>query len=132
MSSLVVPVCPLVVLVCPLVLLVCSFVVLVCPLVLSVCQLVVLVVLSVGLFITDHEIISYSQLVEYNMRNIFLEKSYTKWGRETIPRPFSKNLKLYISVDQKSKVLYSLFLLYQVEGYRNILKLSCRILFYQI
>ena len=26
--------------------------------------------------------------IEYNMRNIFLEKSYTKCGGETIPRPF--------------------------------------------
>ena len=30
------------------------------------------------------------QLVEYNMRNIFLEESYTKCGGETIPRPFYK------------------------------------------
>ena len=55
--SLVVLVFPLVVLVCSLVVLVCPFVcplvVLVCPLVVSVYPLVVLVVLSVGLFITD-------------------------------------------------------------------------------
>ena len=25
------------------------------------------------------------KFVEYNMRNIFLEKSYTKYGGETIP-----------------------------------------------
>ena len=25
------------------------------------------------------------QLIEYNMRNIFLEKSFTKYGGETIP-----------------------------------------------
>ena len=49
------------------------------------------------------------QLIEYNMRNIFLEKSYTKCGRETIPRPFSKKSKLIISLDQHSKVLYILF-----------------------
>ena len=30
------------------------------------------------------------QLIKYNIRNIFLEKSYTKFGGETIPRPFSK------------------------------------------
>ena len=46
------------------------------------------------------------------MRNIFLEKSYTKCGVETSPRPFSEKLKLSISLDQWSKVLYSLFLLY--------------------
>ena len=26
--------------------------------------------------------------IEYNMRNIFLEKSYIKYGGETSPRPF--------------------------------------------
>ena len=32
---------------------------------------------------------TFGQLIEYNMSDI-LEKSYTKYGRETIPRPFSK------------------------------------------
>ena len=36
------------------------------------------------------------QLIEYNMKNIFLEKSYTKCETETIPRPFSKKSKLRI------------------------------------
>ena len=40
------------------------------------------------------------QLVEYTMRKIFLEKSYKKYGGETIPRPFSKKSKLSISLDQ--------------------------------
>ena len=51
-------------------------------------------------------------LVEYNLRNIFLEKSYTKCDGETISRPFSKKSKLSISLDQNSKVLYILFLLF--------------------
>ena len=55
---------------------------------------------------------TFGQLVECNMRNTFLEKSSTKYGGETSPRPFSEKLKLSISLDQKSKVLYSLFLLY--------------------
>ena len=46
------------------------------------------------------------------MRNIFPEKSYIKCGRETIPRPFLEKSKLSISLDQYSKVLYSLLLLY--------------------
>ena len=50
----------------------------------------------------------FGQLIEYNMRNIFVEKSYTKCGRETIRRPFSKKTKLNI----QSKVLYDLILLY--------------------
>ena len=46
------------------------------------------------------------------MRKIILEKSYTKYGGETSPRPFSEKLKLIISLDQLSEALYSLFLLY--------------------
>ena len=42
----------------------------------------------------------YGQLIEYNMRNIFLGKSHTKCGGETSPRPFSGKLKLSISLDQ--------------------------------
>ena len=34
----------------------------------------------------------FGQIIEYNMRNIFLE--------ETIPRPFTKKSKLSISLDQ--------------------------------
>ena len=64
------------------------------------------------------------QLIEYNMRNIFLEKSYAKHGREASPRPFYQKSKLSISLDQQSQMLYNLFLLYvQVEVYQNILKL---------
>ena len=54
----------------------------------------------------------FGQLIEYNMKNIFLEKSYTKCGGETSPRPFSGKLKLSISLDQQFKVLYNLFLLH--------------------
>ena len=52
------------------------------------------------------------QLIECNMRNIFVEKSYTKCGGETSPTPFSEKLKFSISLDQYSKVLYNFFLLY--------------------
>ena len=54
----------------------------------------------------------FGQLIESNIRNIFLEKSYTKCGGQTSSRTFSEKLKLSISLDQKSKVLYSLFLFY--------------------
>ena len=40
------------------------------------------------------------QLVEYSMRNIFVEKSYTKYTGETIPRPLYKKSKLSIYLDQ--------------------------------
>ena len=42
----------------------------------------------------------FSQLIEYNTRNIFFEKLYTKCAGETIPRPLSKKSKLSISLDQ--------------------------------
>ena len=34
------------------------------------------------------ETMNFDQLTEYNMRNIFLEKSYTKCGGELFPDPF--------------------------------------------
>ena len=40
------------------------------------------------------------QLIEYNMKNIFVEKSYTEYAGETIPRRLSKKSKLSISQDQ--------------------------------
>ena len=40
------------------------------------------------------------QLIECNMRNVFVEKPYTKYVGETSPRLFSEKLKLRISLDQ--------------------------------
>ena len=37
-----------------------------------------------------HQAMKFGQLIEYNMKNIFVEKSYTKCAGETIPRPLSK------------------------------------------
>ena len=64
-------------------------------------------------------------LTEYNMRNIFREKSYIKCGGEASPRPFCKKSKLSFSLDPKCLKCYkAYFLLYvQVEVYQNILKL---------
>ena len=42
----------------------------------------------------------FGQLIEYTMWDIFVEKSYTKSGGETIPRPLSKKSKLSTSLDQ--------------------------------
>ena len=47
-----------------------------------------------------NQTIKLAQLIEYNVRNIFLEKSYIRCGRETIPIPFPKKSKLGISLDQ--------------------------------
>ena len=60
----------------------------------------------------DNQTVKFGQLIEYNMRNIFVEKSYTKWGGETIARLFSKKSKLSYLWINSFKVLYSLLLLY--------------------
>ena len=54
----------------------------------------------------------FFQLIDYDMRNIFLEISYKKCGGETSSRLFSEKLKLSISLDQQCKVLYNLFIVY--------------------
>ena len=60
-----------------------------------------------------NETVKFGQLIEYNKRDIFFfEKSYTNCDGETILRLFPKNTKLSISLDQYSKILYSLSLLY--------------------
>ena len=41
----------------------------------------------------------FGQLIAYNMRNIFVEKSYTKCGGETISTPFFKKSRLSLSLD---------------------------------
>ena len=50
--------------------------------------------------IRGNHAMKFAQLVEYKMRNIFVEKLYTKCAGETIPRPLSKKSKLSISPDQ--------------------------------
>ena len=60
------------------------------------------------------------------MRNIFLEKSYAKSGGGTFPRPFSKKSKLSISGSIVQNFIQLVFIVCQVEGYRNIFKLNCR------
>ena len=44
--------------------------------------------------------IKVGQLTECNMRNIYLEKSYSKCGKGTSRRPFSEKLNLSIFLDQ--------------------------------
>ena len=47
-----------------------------------------------------NQTMTFGQLIECNMKNIFLEKSSTKYGEETSPRHFSGKLKLSITLDQ--------------------------------
>ena len=72
-------------------------------------------------------------IIEYSMRKIFLEKSYTKRGGETIPRFFSKKVKIehwaYLWITSvKYYSIHFVFIVCKVEGYRTISKLSCRLL----
>ena len=53
----------------------------------------------------DNQTMKFGKLVEYNMRNMFPDKSYTKFSGETITRPFYKKSKLSIFFDQQCKVL---------------------------
>ena len=48
----------------------------------------------------DNQIVKFGQLIEYNMRTIFLGKSCPKCGGETSPKSFSQKSKLSISLDQ--------------------------------
>ena len=36
-----------------------------------------------------NQTLKFGQLIEYNIRNIIFEKSYTKYDKETSSRPFS-------------------------------------------
>ena len=47
-----------------------------------------------------NQTMKFGQLIEYNMRHIFVEKLYKKCGGEIIPRPLSKKSKLNIFLDQ--------------------------------
>ena len=53
-----------------------------------------------------NQTMEFGQLVEYNIRNIYLNRSYTKCGGNTIPKVCSKNsnlIKPFFLHDQKTK-----------------------------
>ena len=58
-----------------------------------------------------NQIMKFGQLIDYNIKSTFLEKSYTECDRESNTRPFYKKSKLTISLDQQSEMLQNLFLL---------------------
>ena len=49
--------------------------------------------------------IKFDQLIDYNMRNMFLEKSCRKCGGGASLTSFYKKSKLSISLNKKSKML---------------------------
>ena len=62
-------------------------------------QTIVIYILSNLSRSKGNQTMKFGPLIECNMRNIFLEKSYIKCDGETSPRPFSEKLKLSISLD---------------------------------
>ena len=69
---------------------------------------------------------NFGQLIKYNMKNIFLEKSFTKVVEKLLPDPFLKNQIEHISESISKSLMQFVYVVFQVEGYQNILKLSCR------
>ena len=69
----------------------------------------------------------FGQLIECNIRNIFLQKLFTKCDGETSLRPFSKKIKIeHISGSIVNSFIQFAVVVWQVDGQQNILKLSCR------
>ena len=52
-----------------------------------------------------NQTIDFGQLIQYNTRNIFLEKSYPKCDGGACSRPFYKKSKSSISLGQQSEML---------------------------
>ena len=68
-----------------------------------------------------NQTIKVGQLIECNIRKIFLEKSYIKCGWETSPKPFSEILKLIMNFEVKLMFLIKRFFL-QDQQVRQRLK----------
>ena len=71
----------------------------------------------------------FGQLIEFDMRNIFLENHFKNVWEKLFPDSFLKNQnQAYLWIN--SLKLYTVFFIVcQVQDYQNILKLSCRPLF---
>ena len=68
----------------------------------------------------------FGQSIEYNRRNIFLEKSM--WWNNSHETLYSKIKIEHISGSTVLSFIQIFFIVYQVESYRNKLKLSCKTL----
>ena len=51
--------------------------------------------------------LKFGESIEYNMKNIILEKSCIEYGEKTSPTPFSKKSKLSTSLHQNYMDLYN-------------------------
>ena len=85
---------------------------------------IILILLSISRS-KGNQAMKFVQLIEYNMRNIFLKKNHTQNAMKKLATElFLQYQKLSISLDQQCKMFSSLFVLYvQVEGFQKILKL---------
>ena len=68
----------------------------------------------------------FGKLIEYNLRNIFVEKSYTKCAAELFPHPYLKYQNwAYLWINSVCKVLNSFFycmLIWGLSKYSEIKK----------
>ena len=73
-----------------------------------------------------NQAMKFCQFIEYDMRYIFLEKSYSKCGGKTSPDPFLKNLNwAYFSISSLNICTVCAIVHLGFEDYRNTLKLKC-------
>ena len=68
----------------------------------------------------------FGPLIEYSMRNVFLEKSYTKWDGEARPRPFVKYKFDHIFGSTVRNVIKFVFIVCPSRGPPIISKQRCR------
>ena len=73
----------------------------------------------------DNHTTQFDQLTEYNMKDVFLQNSYAKRGRQTSPKIFPRNKnRTYLWIS--SLKLYAVcFIRYPIQGLPNILKIKC-------
>ena len=64
----------------------------------------------------DNQAMKFGQLIEYNLRDIFLEKSYTKSNEKLFRDPFLKNQNRAYLYQCSKCFIYFVFIVYQVEN----------------
>ena len=70
--------------------------------------------------------LKFGESIEYNMKNIILEKSCIEYGEKTSPTLFYKKSKQHISTSKVYGFIQLVLLYVQVKSCQNILKLRWR------
>ena len=73
----------------------------------------------------DNHKTQFDQLIEYNMKDVFLQNSYAKRGRQTSPKIFPRNKNRAYLWISSLKFYAVCFILCPIQGLPNILKLKC-------